>query len=312
MIHSKRKGISSIFTNAIFQINRSLQLYLQRKRTIEVDKEWRPSAICISKNSFKRDAAFRLLNWISYKYGFGTYLHRIEGYYSRKTHEQSITELEKLLRNVDDKNYVYIDTIISPSYTSAVAQAIQIPGIAGMENNMLIFEYDKENPVELEDIISNFNLVNAGNFDICILGSSRRPIIFKNGIHIWIRTSDAENANLMILLSFIILGHPDWKNGNIKIFDICREDEYEDVRKKMDELLKSGRLPITNQNIEILVQKDDMPIKEIINTYSADAALTMIGINEGGIRNLAADVFTGHDELGNVLFLNSHDKKIIE
>jgi len=312
MIHSQRKGISSIFTNAIFQINRSLQLYLQRKRTIEVDKEWRPSAICISKNSFKRDAAFRLLNWISYKYGFGTYLHRIEGYYSRKTHEQSISELEKLLRNVDDKNYVYIDTIISPSYTSAVAQAIQIPGIAGMENNMLIFEYDKENPVELDDIISNFNLVNAGNFDICILGSSRRPIIFKNGIHIWIRTSDAENANLMILLSFIILGHPDWKNGNIKIFDICREDEYIEVRKKMDELLKSGRLPITNQNIEILVQKDNTPIKEIINTYSADAALTMIGINEGGIRSLAADVFTGYDELGNVLFLNSHDKKVIE
>ena len=310
-IHRDRKGISSIFTNAIFQVNRSLQLYLQRKQTGESEKEWRPSAICISKNSFQRDSAFRLLNWISYKYGFGTYLHRIEGYYSKKTNEQSNQELQKLLRNVDESNYVYIDTLISPSYTSAVAQAIQIPGIAGMENNMLIFEFDKDNPTELDDIINNFSLVNAGNFDICILGSSRRPIIYKNGIHIWIRTVDAENANLMILLSFIILGHPDWKNGNIKIFDICREHEADDVKMQMDELVQSGRLPITSQNIEIIIQKEGVRTKDIINSYSADAALTMIGLREEGLKNLADELFSGYDELGNVLFLYSHDNKII-
>ena len=28
---------------------------------------------------FERDTAFKLLNWISYKYGFGTYLHGLKG-----------------------------------------------------------------------------------------------------------------------------------------------------------------------------------------------------------------------------------------
>ncbi len=311
LIHKDRKGISAIFTNAIFQINRNLQLYLQKRRSARPDNEWRPSAICISSNSFQRNNAFQLLNWISYRYGFGTYLHRINGYYSKQTYEQSNQELEKLIRNVNEDNHVYIDTIISPSYTSAVAQAIQIPGIAGMENNMLIFEYDKEAPDELSDIVENFKLVSSGNFDVCILASSRRPIIYKNGIHIWIRPTDEDNANLMILLSFIILGHPDWKNGTIKIFSVCRNDEQDKVKEQMESLVQSGRLPITRQNIEILMKEETESTKVMINRYSADAALTFIGFREEQLRNEAGAAFEGYEELGNTLFLNSREKKMI-
>ena len=81
--HKSRKGLVSIFTNALFQLNRSLQVYLQQTRKSRDNNEWRPSAICISRDSFKRDKAFQLLNWISYKYGFGTYIHLIEDYYSK-------------------------------------------------------------------------------------------------------------------------------------------------------------------------------------------------------------------------------------
>lgn len=216
--HSERKGFSALFANTLFQVNRTLQIYLQNKRTrahsndAKVSEDWRPSAICISRNTFKRDSALKLLNWISFKYGFGTYLHLIDGYYSHKTNEQANEEMRRLLNNLDTSNQVYVDTIISPSTTSAIAQSIQIPGIAGMENNMVIFEFLKsDNEDDLHDIISNFRMVNAGGFDVCILGTSRKPVIYKNGIHIWVRSFDTENTNLMILLGFIILGHPDWK-----------------------------------------------------------------------------------------------------
>ena len=93
-IYKNRKGLASIFSNAIFQVNRNLQVYLQKTGSRKHFKEWRPSAICISKDSFKRDNAFKLLNWISYKYGFGTYLHRIEGYYSKETNKQANRNLQ--------------------------------------------------------------------------------------------------------------------------------------------------------------------------------------------------------------------------
>ncbi len=309
--HKNRKGFTSIFANTIFQLNRKLQIYLQKQSNKKGNVEWRPSAICISKDSFKRDNAFRLLNWISYRYGFGTYLHRIEGYYSKNTYKQSNIELKKLLANIGTKNSVYIDTIISPSYTSAIAQSIQIPGIAGMENNMVIFEYDKEEPEGLKDIIDNFGLVNAGNFDVCIYASNRKSINYKNGIHIWIKSTDNENANLMILLSFIILGHPDWKKAKIKIFDICKEDKADEVRKELNELVSSGRLPITSQNIEIVIQKENLASKTIINEYSSEAALTIIGFRSELLMHEESAMFAGYENIGNTLFVNSHSKKMI-
>ena len=59
----------------------------------------------------------------------------------------------------------------------------------------------------------------------------------------------------MILLSFIILGHPDWKKGHIQIFDICRPDEVEKTKKLMNELVHSGRLPISDKNIKMIIQE---------------------------------------------------------
>ncbi len=311
--HKNRKGLASIFTNSLFQLNRNLQILIQNKNSKRETREWRPSAICISKDSFSRNTAFRLLNWISYKYGFGTYLHRIVGYYSKSTVKLAEEELTKLLKQFGyTENHVYIDTIISPSYTSAVAQAVQIPGIAGMENNMVIFEFDKENPDNLEDIVDNFALVSAGNFDICILGSSSMPIQYKNGIHIWIDSMDAENANLMILLSFIILGHPDWRKGQIRIFNICHPDEVENSKKKMHELVHSGRLPITSKNINIIIQQPDVSIASIINKYSEDAGLTLIGIREELVKHNKEKEFTGYEKIGTTLFINSKNQKEIE
>jgi hypothetical protein len=181
-----------------------------------------------------------------------------------------------------------------------------------MENNMLILEYDKDDVAGIAEIVENFKLINSGNFDVCILASSRKPIIYKNGIHIWIKTNDADNANLMIILSYIILGHPDWLNSDIKIFDICKKSEIKEVERQMNELIGKGRLPITSKNIKILVEEDGTSYKSIINSHSVDAGLTILGFHEESIRHLDTSVFEGYELLGNVLFVNSFKDKGID
>jgi len=311
--HKTRKGIEALFANTIFQINRSMQVYLQKHKTRKSFTEWRPSAICISQDSFKRDKAFKLLTWISYKYGFGTYLHLIDGYYSKSTHVQAENELNLLIKKFENiENQVYIDTIVSPSFTSAIAQSIQIPGISGMENNMVILEYSKEDPYGLSEIIENFALIKSGKFDTCILASSKKTITYKNGIHVWIKSADTESANLMILLSFILTGHPDWKKCNIKIFDICKPETKAKTIENMDKLVKSGRLPITAKNIEVLMEETDISPKNLISRKSRDAALTLIGFHEDSLKHEKEKIFMNYDELGTILFVNSHTQKIIE
>ena len=310
--HKDRKGLSSIFANSIFQINRNMQLYLQNNKITKTSGDWRPSAICISTDSFDRDNAFKLVDWISYKYGFGTYLHRINGYFSKATEEESQELRNKLIHRYGGHSHVYIDTLISPSYTSAISQAIQLPGISGMENNMVILEFDKEKPTGLVDIVDNYKLVNSGGFDFCVMASSRRPIQHKNGIHVWIKSLDEENANLMIILSFIIMGHPDWKKADIKIFMMCKQDDYETVKQQMNDLLEKGRLPITAQNIKILVHDKETSYKNIINENSSEAGLTIIGFRGEGLKHSGNTLFEGFDKLGNTLFVNAFENLHME
>ncbi|MCL3781493.1 amino acid permease [Prolixibacteraceae bacterium JC049] len=312
-VHKERNGFASIFTNAIFQLNRNLQVFLQNREHQIRSRDWRPSAICISKHSFQRDKAFYLLRWISHRYGFGTYLHHIEGFYSKTMVARAQNELEQLIEKLKtDENHIFIDTIISPSNTSAIAQAIQLPGISGMENNMVIFEYNKENPTNLKDIIENFSLVASGNFDICILGSSHRVINYSQGIHVWIKNTDIENSNLLILLSFIIQGHPDWRKSEIKVFDICIEEEPEEVQKNMKELVKKGRIPITDKNIEIIKQEPTVSPKKLINEKSKNAGLVLIGMRQEMIKHQKEEVFEGYDDIGTTLFVFSSGQKEIK
>lgn len=310
--NKERKGLQSIFANAIFQMNRNVQVYLQKSGSTKTQEEWRPSAICISGATFERTEAFKLLNWISYKYGFGTYLHFIDGYYSKSSVDAAKNDIKRIIDKFKHtNNQVYVDTIISPSYTSSIAQAIQMPGVAGMENNMVIFDYDKNTGQNLDNIIDNFSLVKSGNFDICVLAVSGKHIEFVNGIHVWIKSGDTDNSNLMILLSFIMLGHPDWKKASIKIFEICDEKDVSSVRSQLENLVITGRLPITTHNIEIVTQPKEVSVKKIINDKSSDAALTIIGIRSESIKHDREKVFEGYDNLGSVLFVNSHDQKEI-
>ncbi len=311
--HKNRKDFASLFANSLFQLNRKLQVNLQKRRKMVEHKEWRPSAICISSKTTQNNRAFQLLNWISYKYGFGTFLYMIEGYYSTKNVEQANKMINQLINEAgSEENYVYIDTIISPSYTSAIAQAIQIPGVAGMENNMVIFEYDKENPQNLGKIVENFALVNSGDFDICVLASSTKEMKIKNGIHIWINSFDTENANLMILLSFILLGHPKLKKTSIEIFVVCHENEVEQSKAEMKKLVLSGRLPITEKNIRIILRTDEISTKSIISKKSQDAGLILVGLREEMVKHEKENTFAGYDDLGTILFVHSKDQKAIE
>ncbi len=305
-MHSERKGIENIFHGVMFQISRKLIVYLQSGSIKE--RTWRPSAICISSDTFERDKIFDLLNWISYSHGFGTYMHYIQGYYSRETHREAKKILDRLIAKANKTaGNMIVDTIISPSYTSAIAQIIQTPGISGVENNMVVFEFDKHQPDQLPQIIENLRMVQAGDFDICILGSSMRNIKYDNGIHIWIRDLNRDNERLMIMLSYVILGHPAWKNATISLFTLSPKNKMEETRNNISKFVLEGRLPVSRKNITVIEQDPEINFRSLVGRYSSEAALTIVGFYNEQLKHEGPKHFEGFDEVGDILFVNAHD-----
>ncbi len=313
--HKDRKGMVALFRGVVFQINRRLQLYLQGESERGENETWRPAAVCVSLDSMHRDNALNLMSWISVKYGFSTYIHLILGYFSRKTKEQA-ADIQRVLldRSKSRKGQIYIDTLISPSYTSAIAQVIQLPAVTGKENNMVVFDFDKNNPVQLKQITDNFSLVAAADCDVCVLGCAQVNVPKKKrrDIHIWIQKSDPENANLMILLGYVISAHPYWKKCNISIYDVCDPATIDEEREYLEKLLKSGRLPITARNIKVIEKDPEKNIRTVMAKNSKDADLTIMGFRSEQIKHEVEETFLGFDGVGELLFVNSRSAKTIE
>ncbi len=306
-----KRSIALIFQGVIFQFSRRLQIFLQ-KADKEEKKGWRPSAVALTDQTFRRLGAFDLLRWLSQKYGFGTYIHYINGYLSHQTNEESGVIKDRIIRMAETTgSRIYVDTIVSPSYTSSVAQIIQFPGIAGTENNLLLLEFSRRDQDGLTDIIDNFSLIKSVDFDVCILGVSERGFGLKRQIHVWITPADYDNANLMILMAYILLGHPDWEKATIKIYAVFEESVLDTERARLYELIEDGQLPISRSNIEVICRTAETDTRTVINQRSHDADLTLIGFRDKALKRLQGQLFSGYQELGNVLFVNAAQGKSI-
>ena len=177
---------------------------------------------------------------------------------------------------------------------------------------MIMFEYARREPEILQSIMENYALIKSVNFDICILGSSNRGFGYKSEVHIWITSRDYNNAKLMILLAYILLGHPDWSKGVIKIFVVFPEDDLDEQRNDLLSLIETGRLPISPNNIEVIEQKQENDVKALINDHSVDADLTIIGLRGDLLKTKNAEIFSGYDKIGNILFVNTTEEKEIK
>ncbi|MET7029563.1 APC family permease [Sediminicola luteus] len=307
------KGMASIFQGVIHQFSRTIQVFLQKSEKVKEEEDWRPAVLCLSKDSFERYSALEMMKWISHRYGFGTYIHFEKAYFSKESKMKAEEKLKKLITIASNsKSNVYLETLISPSNTGAIIQAIQQPGISGQPNNMMLFEYKKGEIDWLSVIVDNYSVLKTAKYDLCILASSDKGFGYKKDIHVWIRQADYENANLMILLSYIILGHPDWKKGEIKIFATFPKEKLKEEEEHLIQLTSSGRLPISAKNIRVIAMEEGVNIKQLVNDISMDADLTLIGFHEGMIKSdQGIEMFEGYDKVGNILFVNTLTSKFI-
>ena len=171
-------------------------------------------------------------------------------------------------------------------------------------------EYCEQELESFEDVIGNFNLLQATGYDVAILRTNTEKVDKKEEIHIWISSRDYENSNMMILLGYMISGHPEWKDSEIKIFSVYTSDEEFDLYKeRMFNFIESGRLPISPRNLNMIPLKENESMKSIINKNRKNSDLTIIGFRNELVKKQKLDIFEGYKKLGNILFVNSIQEK---
>ncbi len=306
--------LAAMFEGVMTQATRYLQIRLQKRRHAIATREWRPSVIMVDERTFDRRSPLIFLRWLCHRYGFGTYLHFIPGQLNLQSYlesERLKTRLAKMA--TQQRSPVYMDAIVSPSMTSALAQSLQVPGVSGLSNNTIMFEFSRNDPPEIiTDVVNSCVFVTGTLKAILVLRHGDLHFGERQNIHIWLTWNDANNANMMILLSYILLGHPDWNEAEIRVFAALPADQVEEQREIFRQLIEERRLPISEKNIRFLSVNDVTGFRRLVSRLSADADLTVIGFDLEGLKERKEEVFTNHPTLKDVLFVHAPHEITIE
>lgn len=305
--------LSAMVKGVLFQLTRKLQVLIQKKQAETVRTGWRPSFIAISSVSMVRLAPFDLLRWISHYYGFGTFIHFVKGPLNDAHQEEARLKLEQLIQQVTaSRAGIYVDTIISPSFKTAVAQIVQLPGIAGMENNSILFEFHEDHPEDIDDIIEGSHFASIVDFNITVLRSSDRHFGYKKRIDIWLTPGDYGNANLMILLAYIIIGHPEWKGCKIALFAAFESKEMDSNVERLNRLIDRGRIPISMKNVrKIPWDQDKTSYEALVSQHSESADLVIMGFSLKKLQKEEGDFFKSFGNVKDILFVRAGQKIVI-
>ncbi len=300
---SQQGDLAAMFEGVMTQATRYLNLRLQpRRRRIETTT-WRPSILMVNDRAFDRRAPLELMRWICDRYGFGTYLHFISGKLTPETFLEGERVKERLIEQARNGS-VYMDAVVSPSLVSAFAQGLQVPGVAGLNNNTVLFEFSCHDDDSIaREIIPLTQLAAAAQMTQLVIRHGDFFFGARKSIHIWLTWNDDANAGVMILLSYILLGHPDWSDAEIRVFVALPTKQVAERRKAVERLVVEGRLPISIMNLHFLSVDDNEIYQSEVERLSADADLTLFGFTMESLAEREERVFLSHPGPRDVLFV---------
>ena len=316
-LRAKDRGaddLAAIFKGVMTQASRYFQIRLQASAVKRRSDEWRPTIIMVNGRTFDRTAPQQFLAWLCHRYGVGTYLHFIKGHLDTETFQKSREVQQRLLKMIRARGAaIYVDTMISPSMRSAVAQGLQLPGATGTENNCILSEFClDDDPEILLEVQDTCLMASAARTNSLVLRHGDHFFGERSSIHVWLTWHDYRNASLMILLAYILMGHKDWKKAEIRIYAAVPVDQAEEQRKRLHEMIASGRLPISRMNLSVIPTDEKSVFGRLVDERSAAADLVILGFTEQRLREKGMDLLLRHATLRDVLFVSAQERVLIE
>ena len=312
-----RKGerdLTAIFQGTMFQLTRRLQIILQKNRVEQTEGGWRPSIVAVTRFGERRLGHFDLLRWISHRHGFGHFIQFFQGDYTFAGETRARAHKNRLIERSEISGAgIFVDSLICPSFDMALAQTLQMPGISGLPNNCVLLEFDKEHPEEVEETLRGARLAADSSFNVLVLRSAKYRFGYRSSIHIWVTEDNLYNAPLMLMLAYIIVGHPEWRRAEIRFFACLESEHAERETHHLSDMMTVGRLPISRQNVTSVCCATGEELEQEVAALSSKADLVIAGMTADALRSDQAEqslrAFGGAND---VLFVHSSEAIVIE
>lgn len=311
---SEQRGMIGIFQGAMFQLTRWLQTTLQKNRANFSESGWQPSIVGITQFGERRLGHFDLLRWLCHRQGFGQFIQFFPGDYSFSEELSARIHVDALIQQSEASGAgIYVDSLICPTFRLALAQVMQMPGISGLPNNTILLEFDENQPEEIPEVQQGASLAVESLFNVLILRSTKHRFGYRSSIHVWVTDDNLANVPMMLLLAYILVGHPEWKRAQIRLFACSTSWDTELDADQLSTVIQEGRLPISMQNVTSVSYESEEALEQEVAHRSAQADLVITGLTAEDINSEDLDyVLQRYQGVNDVLFVHSIEQISID
>ena len=309
------RDLTAIFQGTMFQLTRRLQIALQRNRAQGTLGGWRPSIVAVTRFGERRLGHFDLLRWICHRHGFGHFIQFFPGEYSFGEEIQARTHVSTLIDRTEVSGAgIFVDSLISPSFRTGLGQVLQMPGISGLPNNCILLEFDKDRAdEEIAEVAQGAVLASESLFNVLILRSTPFRFGYRSSIHVWVTEDTQAHAPMMMVLAYIIVGHPEWRRARIRLFACFQSDDAEREAEKLSQLTTQGRLPISAKNVTTVVGSGGESLEREVSRRSGAADLVIAGLDRSDLEpEAAAAALNRFQGANDVLFVHASEQVVID
>jgi len=256
-----------------FLINIAKRALLNHNKRKRNPRNWRPQTLLFVRDIKESIQIIKLGAAISEHHGVLTICHLVT--LDEHPNFDSVEEL-RIKFQEEIQNYgldVFCEVNVVQDIRSGTIQVAKAHGIAGLKSNTIMEGVSTTNQGRVSQLIKLKEMERAGKNIIYAYSNPRSIKHLKNTITIWWRGQDS-NADLMLLLAYLIELNRDFKDYKVEILSIVKDlDQVKDLKYSIKSQLALARI---TARVEIFVSHKD--VTTIIKERSKRSKIVMLGL----------------------------------
>lgn len=240
-------------------------------------KNWRPNLMVFTGQPHNRQQLVQVANWLSQGQGIVTFFQFIVGDVEKMAGRGMRAMAHKHIRDYIQENNMlaFAEVEIVSDFMQGALSVAQAHGIGGLGSNTALVGWSgtaKGRASQME-LLRNFVALQKSVIFLNYVPS--RGFGQRKRIQVWWQGGGG-NADLMLLLAYIISQHGSWRDVEILLMRVVHAKAgVTDTETHMNHLLETARV---DAHPVIIVDTENRPITEVIEENSGAADLTLLGM----------------------------------
>jgi amino acid transporter len=269
-----------------FTLARYALLNLERQR-FHV-KNWRPNILVFTGQPHNREQLVQIAEWLTQGQGLVTFVQVLVGNVTqlsgRGLRETARKGIRKYIQ--DRRMTAFADVQIVETFNDGALTIAQSHGVGGLEPNAVMLGWSRTPEGQVSQLKLLHGMVQLGKSVLLLNDDDERGFGQQQVIDVW-WGGRGGNAELMLLLAYLIHQHRAWYNARIRLIRVIDSREgYDQTKAHMEQLLSSIR--VTAEVVIIVREDPDQPMTDILCENSRNTDLTILGMQVPDLESLEA------------------------